>query len=453
MSYRLDGKEHEQHLTCQFNRDRKIVTEGRYQPFSDISVVNAIRSSVFRNSACYSFTNIEKIFYPEREIPTYILNDRTKTHLNRIDPKFKLQEQERSHFVLESTAGNIETLSKRVERLPIYYSNTTMRFLDGVSFVFSKDQDELAMPYVHEMDKPLDIYARDLVPINDEDGEIIDKIDTSKFFPLNTRLLRIRKGEKIHIAAKPVLTYGFINSNSYPCHIRYRYCSASGEREADSTRRDRFGNPEGLKLVIEENGKKHPVFALYDGLSSMEFMLRQLLGEYEKPPPEEGAERPVVHINGLDDPRDHFVIYNNRNPDTNVLVNDLTSPSFGNMIACHILYYVHDKIVDRVGASGEEYNKLLQETSISYKKPHPNERIDRSIIYTKIPSSLELDTGNVVEIVLNGLIAYIKAIQHNLLEEFAEHVPESMIGAADKMMAAEAKRAEDVTTAGEGVLS
>lgn len=370
----------------------------------DTSLANAIKRAVLDTSLTYSFSEqLEKEDAAE-------LNQIFKTELNEDDDVLFTVDQ--------CNFDNLQKLSHRLSRTPIYYSDETQELLDSIYVMLvSRDAsgkiDDYKKPYFHTEDVPFVVHSRDLsvvrVTTNDAGETILTELeaeDKEKLFPYNVHLFNIQKGNYIHFIAKPVKGYGYEDSMFSPCPVRYSFVSTSAER--DSVKHDRewdvagnklglFGNPKQIEIVFEENGKKDVKLAVIDGIQYLINQLELFKMEYAKPDSEivkkekSVAGSQIVHV------------FNMPDDDDDREVNYLADHTVCNILASHILYEVYDTYFKIAGADIEKYINWIESTKVSFRKPHPYPRVVQMEIHLQMPDDVEIYTEFGVERNLSGL--------------------------------------------------
>ena len=202
-----------------------VITNNSDDKTYDTSLANGIRRSIIDSSLCYAMA---QTISPE-QISNFNTHLSTDIHVP--------DETESENFIRSAVTlcnfDNIEKLSHRITRIPIYYGPETMDFLKQtvyIALVGETDHEiggaasgagadmpshphNFEKPYTHKLDKPLFVHSRDLsVYYVDESGitQMLPKDNEmyTKLFPINTHVFTLNKGNTIHMLTQIISGIG-----------------------------------------------------------------------------------------------------------------------------------------------------------------------------------------------------------------------------------------------------
>jgi len=372
--------------------DHIILKNKKDDNMFDTSIANGIKRAVISTSFCYCFT--EEIVEAEFEkYNTYF--------------KIKYLQTERNYTVSQSNKYNIQFLSHRLSRIPIYYSEKTAELLESDIYFILTDKDDYRKPYLHKSDEPMRIYSRDLrgimvSPDKPDDKIVLTEDQMKTLFPYNVYFVTLYKGDFMHFIAKPTIGCSYINTSFIPVAVRYKFIAEKRpdidetdhliKSEQNWVHRDTFGNPEHIEVTFEFNGKKDTKMAIIDGINYLIKQLALFKSEYGKSDSTLVIKEPLNENNVLGDnviPGLQIVKIFNTIPSGSVQaqaddINYLADFTVSNIISSHFLYYVFERM-KRVYTSDVEFFKALENVQIGHKKPHPLPRIMEVHIHLQIP--------------------------------------------------------------------
>lgn len=358
----------------------------------DTSLANAIRRSVMKLSYCVSFP-------PE-------MSDEQKEDYNKhLGTNFKLGE--RTFSVSQANFDHLQKLSRRMFRVPLFLDAETLdAFSSKLYFLLADRIPETGTvtwnaPMVYKGDAPLKLYSRDLIVAELRDGSLqeVEQELKEQIFKLNVHLITLNKGDHIYFVSTAEGGYGDMESAWCPCPFRYRFIETSGpspspsptpvtsatsiQKEQAWTRRDGFGNPMGVEIAFQENGRKDVKMAVDDGLK---YLINQLLGfksEYLRDDSTVVKKDASVADSQLIRIFEGTVKFDTAEGTEEVKF--LADYTLANLLASHILYDVTQICSEIAGDDMTLLAKFTERTLISYRKPHPYPRIMEVHVTLQIP--------------------------------------------------------------------
>lgn len=350
----------------------------------DTSIANGIRRAVMNTSKCYALTETL-----------------TEDMINTINSIFDLNfnPDNKMYTVFYTSFDNVQKLSHRLSRMPIYYGKETEKYLESGNLIVTYGSDP-THPYVHESNEPLRIYSRNLTvthyPGSEEEeskSHELNKDEKADLFKYNSYLFTLHKGDILHMFAQPVAGYGATNTKFNPCPTRYCYVSddmssIAGERNYarnGEVIKDMCGNPEQIEIRVEENGKKHPIHATADAIEYMIDQIKYFQQEYAN----DTSEVVKLKESGISNLQ-IIQIFNpteeaDRLHETDSRIDFIADYTLANMITSHMLYKVLSIIYLVAGTDETVLFRLMEQTKIACLKPHPNPRIMEMQIKIQVP--------------------------------------------------------------------
>ena len=221
--------------------------------------------------------------------------------------------KKRYTIIDNNTPFSIPMLAHRLSRLPIFTSSELLRALyigkEGFKFfLVLSDPADIAKPLVNKSNQEIQVTARSLRAVlaqQSPDGswtynKEASMIPIHALFPLDTFILTLYPGQRLHAILRPVLGMGIDNPRWSPCVQRYRFNrdpvwqathpikeiihKKTGELSlrrqfstkppsttapGEATTYDVFMKPYEVELMVIQNGKMDKVEAL---LSAVDYL-------------------------------------------------------------------------------------------------------------------------------------------------------------------------------------
>jgi hypothetical protein len=294
----------------------------------------------------------------------------------------------------------------------------------------SKEEDPIARiskPRVNKNAAPLIVYARDLEAFvftreNDKDPWTYNGAETyevqrriSEIFVYNGKMALIEHGKHINTLLKPRLEIGKEDPAGSPCRSSYRWVMNPVFKEThpivnkDFTLRrkiegqpsakdmflmalspeegvygkmdyqNKFGKPYGLDLMFQYNGKLAPLMAMKKAIETFINTLQLMDGELS-------TKSDIIHVeNGKEGWSTRLTVP--MNVDVNLVT--LHDGKYQGLLDDGINHAVSVKVLEILDRIIGDRLSIWENTAVYYKVPH--RLIAQSILFVKLPESIEFD--------------------------------------------------------------
>lgn len=328
----------------------------------DTSLANAIRRTLYLSCFCYG---IPEEVSNEQKI---IFND--LFHVN-------YEDKEKIFSVSASNYLNIEALSHRLNRMPLYYDAANEYLYKQGLFICLTEDNNYSKPYVHKNIEPRLIYSKDLTYLTLISGVLTKLTEEEKnsIIKYNIHLYSLKYDNSIHIISSPMFNCGYEGSEFEPVTVSYNF---GLDAKPDYHRRDVFDNPDNIYLTIAFSGKKDVTTAWNDSLIYLSNQINIFITEYIKATT---SESDVVKIIPCEFNVQEIDIYN-----ADCYLADHT---MGNLISCQVLMDITNLLYQYVKENEDLFHELYSQILVSYIAPDES-AITRMI---KIKFQIPLDVG------------------------------------------------------------
>ena len=310
----------------------------------DTSLANSIRRALYSTSHCYALS--EKVSDSQKEL--------YNTYFN-----INYDIKETIYTVSYCSFLNIQVMSHRINRMPIYYTKENKSLYDSTLFFCLSDPDNVTKPFINTNSEPKIIKSNDITiyKCDKETTTLIKLTDAEKksIIKFDVHLFTLKKGDSIYVLGTPEYGCGYSGSEFEPVSVSYNF---GPDAKPGYKKRDKFDNPEFIHIKLSDTGKKDINLTLMDALSFLSNQVNKFITEYTLAITDESN---IIKIDNLD--------YNIQ--DINIGADDdyLADHTIGNLIACHALMYTINLIEIYSKDNDDLLHELLSQTLISYIAP------------------------------------------------------------------------------------
>jgi hypothetical protein len=317
----------------------------------DTSLANALRRTNLLASYCWA-----------------ILEEVPNEHKVIFNDLFKLNYEEKEKIFAVSACNylNIEALSHRLNRMPLYYNKENEHLYTQGLIICLTEKNNFNSPYVHKAIEPRLIYSKDLTFLTISPGGLIELTPEEKnsIIKFNVHLYTLKQGDSIFAMAMPVNNCGYEGSEFEPITATYNF---GLDAKPDYHRRDVFDNPDNIYLTLIFAGKKDIVDSWNESLTYLSNQINTFITEYVKALM---SESDVIKITNCEFNLQEIDVYN-----SNCYLADHT---LGNLLSCHVLMKMTNLLYEYSKEDEELFHELYSQMLISYIAPDESS-ITRSI--------------------------------------------------------------------------
>lgn len=352
-------------LNYTFKGDQSIlITNNVEDPVFDISIGNSIRRALYTSSHCYS------------------INDKMSQEQKNIYNKYfntSFAESEVIYSVSYDNYYNKQTFSHRLTLVPLYYSLETKYLLERGLYLLFTDPLDTSKPFINTNSEPKYIYTSDLrfMYLNPETDKMedISMEEKNMLIKYNVPVLILLKDNGIHIIGNPQFNCGYEGGQFEPVCIQYNFGPNSNPKYV---RKDKFGNPNNIEIIVEFNGIKELKLALNDAFNFLIYQFENLKKEYNAAMVH-GSD--IVKLINNDLNIQIIYIYNN---EKKLYLADHT---IGNLLSSHLLYTMEKYINEYDGPTNIE----VLNTKMLFSYISPDENLLQRFITIKYQISDDMD--------------------------------------------------------------